>query len=39
MESVMKKEYEKVYLNEYGYYELKKKPTIEERQKEFEEEY
>lgn len=33
----MKKEYDKVFLNQYGYYELKQKPTVEERKKEFEE--
>jgi 2-polyprenyl-3-methyl-5-hydroxy-6-metoxy-1,4-benzoquinol methylase len=35
----MKKEYDKVFLNQYGYYELKQKPTVEERKKEFEEIY
>ena len=34
-----KMEFEKVYLNQFGYYELKKKPTPEERKKEFEEDY
>lgn len=29
----MKKEYDKVFLNQYGYYELKQKPTVEERKK------
>lgn len=27
----MKKEYDKVFLNQYGYYELKQKPTVEEK--------
>lgn len=35
----MRKEYDKVFLNEYGYYELKEKPALEDRKKEFEEEY
>lgn len=35
----MKDYFEKVFLNEYGYYELKKKPCIEERKQEFEETY
>lgn len=35
----MKKEFDKVFLNEYGYYELKQKPLQSDRQKEFEEEY
>lgn len=29
----MKKEYDKVFLNQYGYYELKQKPTVEERKR------
>lgn len=32
-------EFEKVFLNEYGFYELKNKPTLEERKNEFENEY
>ncbi len=32
-------EFEKVFKNQYGYYELKKRPTAEERQAEFENEY
>lgn len=32
-------EFEKVYLNEYGFYELKQKPSIEDRKNEFENEY
>ena len=35
----MKQEYEKVFLNEYGYYELKQKPEIGERQRAFEQDY
>lgn len=35
----MQKEFEKVFLNKYGFYELKNKPSVEERKKEFEEEY
>lgn len=31
--------FEKVFLNEYGFYELKQKPTIEDRKNEFENEY
>ena len=37
--SIMQKEFEKVFLNKYGFYELKNKPSVEERKKEFEEEY
>lgn len=36
---MMRDDFEKVFLNEYGYYELKKKPSVEDRQREFEEEY
>lgn len=32
-------EFEKVYLNEYGYYELREKPFYEDRKNEFENEY
>lgn len=32
-------EFEKVHLNEYGYYELNKKPSLDDRKHEFEEEY
>lgn len=35
----MKKEYDKVFLNEYGYYQLKETATLEERKQEFENEY
>lgn len=35
----MRDNFDKVFLNEYGYYELKKKPSLAERQKEFEESY
>lgn len=35
----MKNNFDKVFLNEYGYYELKQKPSMEERRKEFEEAY
>lgn len=35
----MKKEYERVFLNKYGYYELKNKPDIKQRKKEFEDDY
>lgn len=31
--------FEKVFLNDYGFYELKNKPTLEERKNEFENEY
>lgn len=33
------KEFEEVFLNEYGFYELKDKPTVEERKNVFENEY
>lgn len=35
----MEDKFEKVFLNKYGYYELRNKPSLSDRKKEFEEEY